>query len=310
MTKSRDARKDLVGRLGPDEGLGMAVCDVDIPPNGRLQFAGAAMDTTPQLLVGERREPALDQVDPRGTRRREMHVVPRMAHEPAVNERRLVGAVVVENHMHVERRRDGRLDGVEERAELPGAVPVVELADDLARRNVQGGEERGGAVTGVIVGPPLHLPGPHGQQRLRAIQRLDLGFLVDAQHERLIRRIEVEPHDVPHLVDEQRVLRQLERLHPVRAQAERAPDATRSEEHTSELQSLAYLVCRLLLEKKKLIYLTHPVTTSTVRWRQAAAELRVAWHLSAPNQAASPAPFLVLDPSILSHQFRSSPPAS
>src|SRR3989441_2951393 len=30
--------------------------------------------------------------------------------------------------------------------------------------------------------------------------------------------------------------------------AERAP---RSEEHTSELQSLAYLVCRLLLEKKK-----------------------------------------------------------
>src|SRR2546425_7718463 len=27
----------------------------------------------------------------------------------------------------------------------------------------------------------------------------------------------------------------------------------RSEEHTSELQSLAYLVCRLLLEKKKLM---------------------------------------------------------
>src|SRR2546425_1906913 len=28
-------------------------------------------------------------------------------------------------------------------------------------------------------------------------------------------------------------------------------DRPRSEEHTSELQSLAYLVCRLLLEKKK-----------------------------------------------------------
>src|SRR5687767_15248941 len=28
--------------------------------------------------------------------------------------------------------------------------------------------------------------------------------------------------------------------------------ARRSEEHTSELQSLAYLVCRLLLEKKKI----------------------------------------------------------
>src|SRR5205823_6761849 len=30
-------------------------------------------------------------------------------------------------------------------------------------------------------------------------------------------------------------------------------DVHRSEEHTSELQSLAYLVCRLLLEKKKKI---------------------------------------------------------
>src|SRR2546423_10051369 len=29
------------------------------------------------------------------------------------------------------------------------------------------------------------------------------------------------------------------------------PQGMRSEEHTSELQSLAYLVCRLLLEKKK-----------------------------------------------------------
>src|SRR5205823_7194752 len=29
------------------------------------------------------------------------------------------------------------------------------------------------------------------------------------------------------------------------------PGRSRSEEHTSELQSLAYLVCRLLLEKKK-----------------------------------------------------------
>src|SRR2546425_3761922 len=31
----------------------------------------------------------------------------------------------------------------------------------------------------------------------------------------------------------------------------KTPESRRSEEHTSELQSLAYLVCRLLLEKKK-----------------------------------------------------------
>src|SRR5205823_11134137 len=38
-----------------------------------------------------------------------------------------------------------------------------------------------------------------------------------------------------------------------------ARTAERSEEHTSELQSLAYLVCRLLLEKKKIMK-THPHT--------------------------------------------------
>src|SRR5438046_3286769 len=35
------------------------------------------------------------------------------------------------------------------------------------------------------------------------------------------------------------------------ASAEKANHSTRSEEHTSELQSLTNLVCRLLLEKKK-----------------------------------------------------------
>src|SRR2546425_6907506 len=43
-------------------------------------------------------------------------------------------------------------------------------------------------------------------------------------------------------------------IEPISSQsAERLgyPTQKRSEEHTSELQSLAYLVCRLLLEKKK-----------------------------------------------------------
>src|SRR5687767_15745829 len=39
--------------------------------------------------------------------------------------------------------------------------------------------------------------------------------------------------------------------------------SSRSEEHTSELQSLAYLVCRLLLEKKKTKdYGRHEINTS------------------------------------------------
>src|SRR2546425_6914484 len=54
---------------------------------------------------------------------------------------------------------------------------------------------------------------------------------------------------------------------PVRPRGQRGgdreggrPRQVRSEEHTSELQSLAYLVCRLLLEKKKLTALTASVS--------------------------------------------------
>src|SRR2546425_6931923 len=46
---------------------------------------------------------------------------------------------------------------------------------------------------------------------------------------------------------EQSGFRPCHRCHP----REVGPSPKRSEEHTSELQSLAYLVCRLLLEKKK-----------------------------------------------------------
>src|SRR3989441_6877347 len=51
-------------------------------------------------------------------------------------------------------------------------------------------------------------------------------------------------------VREEAEVRDLDRAvlgHP----AQLVPPRERSEEHTSELQSLAYLVCRLLLEKKK-----------------------------------------------------------
>src|SRR3712207_8991679 len=52
---------------------------------------------------------------------------------------------------------------------------------------------------------------------------------------------------LPHtrLADEHRVV-----LGPPREHLDDAADLLRSEEHTSELQSRQYLVCRLLLEKK------------------------------------------------------------
>src|SRR5205823_7657462 len=63
------------------------------------------------------------------------------------------------------------------------------------------------------------------------------------------RNIECAPQ-LRKLVDDLRDLSQIEPIITIDQEGGRV-SRLRSEEHTSELQSLAYLVCRLLLEKKK-----------------------------------------------------------
>src|SRR5205823_13547673 len=59
-------------------------------------------------------------------------------------------------------------------------------------------------------------------------------------------------HDVEWLTEEQLAAAPIRvPLDLYRTWFDALPASLRSEEHTSELQSLAYLVCRLLLEKKK-----------------------------------------------------------
>src|SRR2546425_7256469 len=60
----------------------------------------------------------------------------------------------------------------------------------------------------------------------------------------------------------------------------------RSEEHTSELQSLAYLVCRLLLEKKKRTYV-RTLVTSDARMSPCACKQEVVKDYPHPATAAA-----------------------
>src|SRR3712207_8225021 len=78
---------------------------------------------------------------------------------------------------------------------------------------------------------------------------------VDAEDRGLHVRLRSDDH-------QDRRARVLPRLAAVRAQAREGHRraAGRSEEHTSELQSRQYLVCRLLLEKKKKTTVYHTIT--------------------------------------------------
>lgn len=58
-----------------------------------------------------------------------------------------------------------------------------------------------------------------------AIQRLDLRLLIHAEHKRTLRRIQIQSDHIAHLVDEQQIGLQLERLRAVRLQPVRVPDA-------------------------------------------------------------------------------------
>src|SRR5262249_11691902 len=126
--------------------------------------------------------------------------------------------------MHVESPRYRCVDGVQELAKLDRAMPAVKLSDDLAGRGLERREQRRRAMPFVVPRSSLRLPRTHRQQGLRAVKCLNLRLLVDAQHDGVLGRMDIQPDDVADFLDQQRVRRQLERLDTMRLQAEGAPD--------------------------------------------------------------------------------------
>jgi hypothetical protein len=66
----------------------------------------------------------------------------------------------------------------------------------------------------VVVGAFLGQPEVDRQQRLGAVHRMDLGLLVDRQHDRAAGRVQIQADDVGDLRRERRVPRQVERALP------------------------------------------------------------------------------------------------
>ena len=97
------------------------------------------------------------------------------------------------------------------------------MADDRAGQHVQRGEQGGGAVALVVMGHRLTPALDHRQRCLGAVEGLHRGLLIGAQHDRLLRRIQVQPDDIDQLLLEARIVGQLERLDQVRFEAPRRP---------------------------------------------------------------------------------------
>src|SRR3712207_8933896 len=84
---------------------------------------------------------------------------------------------------------------------------------------------------------------------------LPISRAVEGLHERRDRRVVLEVDVHPHVrPGGEELLHQRDPLVTDAGLADGVPRQLRSEEHTSELQSRQYLVCRLLLEKKKITH--------------------------------------------------------
>ena len=129
-----------------------------------------------------------------------MHVIMRPAGEPRLDLGRLVGGIVIHDDMNIEPFRNLSIDLFQEVQKLGGAMSLVALADDKARGNIEGSEQRRCPVPYVIVRPTFGDARHHRQDRLFAVQGLDLAFLVDAENKRPVGWREVKSDDIAHLV--------------------------------------------------------------------------------------------------------------
>ena len=100
-----------------------------------------------------------------------------MPRQPLAHLWMLVGRIVVDDGVDHLSHGDLRLDHIEEADELLVAMALHVAANDGAIEDVEGCEQRGGAVTFVVV---RHRPSAarlHRQPRLGAVERLDLAHM-------------------------------------------------------------------------------------------------------------------------------------
>jgi hypothetical protein len=110
---------------------------IDIVANRPFEFAGTTEGATPQAFFSQHGKPAFDLIDPRGSSGRKVQMEARPLYQPTMNQRCLVGALVVQNQVHVEALRHRGVNGVEKLAELDGTMTAVALANQMARFDIQ-----------------------------------------------------------------------------------------------------------------------------------------------------------------------------
>jgi len=202
--------QDLTGRFGPFEGPGILVVAINERADIGFKLPDGGMNTSAEPLSGEFSEPALDLIDPRRRSRREVNMIMRPAREPRLDLGGFMGGIVIHDDMDIEPFGDLSIDFFEEVQELGRPMTLVAFADDEPRGHIECGKQRGRTMPHVAVRATFGYARHHRQDRLLAIECLDLALLIDAEDKGSVGRGKIKADDIAHLVDEQRIVRQLE----------------------------------------------------------------------------------------------------
>ena len=106
--------------------------------------------------------------------------------------------------MDVQLARNGCFNLNEELLELYRSMSRVALSEDFAGCGVERSKQVSRSMANVVVGLSFGLAQTHRQDRLSTLKRLNLRFLVNAQHDRVVRRVHIQANNVAYLFDELR----------------------------------------------------------------------------------------------------------
>src|SRR5579863_2974243 len=191
--------------------------------DGIFEFMQRAEYAALEPFLCEVGKEAFNGIEPRGGRRSEVEDEAWMFVDPFDDLRALVSGIVVDNDVDGLFLWHPGIDSIEEADELLMAMALHALAEDLALKDIESRKQGSYAMPLVIVGHGAGAAVLHRQPRLGAVQRLNLAFLVDRQHDSVVGRIDVETHDLLELGGKSRIIGQLELTHQMRSQAVSAP---------------------------------------------------------------------------------------
>ena len=197
----------------------------DVSGDGINEFGNATEHTATQPLVIKIAEEPLDDIEPRTAGGDEVYVEAFMSLQPGLDFRVLVRCVIIDNEMKIKIRRCFRIDLFEELDPLLMPMSCHALSKDFSLRHLDGGEQCRGSVSLVVVGHRPATTGNHRQTRLGSIKRLHRTLFISADHQRLLRGVEVEADHIDQLLFKVRISTYLECAHQMWLQTIGLPHA-------------------------------------------------------------------------------------